>query len=144
MARRRGGRVARRAAAGGKPRPTGPSPSQAVEFEALSPSLELVHLTSPHNLRWKGAEQGRAVLGAELESACEGAVGGKRQELAVGAEVNIEFTPPYSGEPIRVRCGVRDRNGYIYGVEFLADEYDEHDRVDQIRVALKAMGTRMS
>ena len=65
-------------------------------------------------------------------------------ELTLGAVVAVEFTPPYCGEPIRVRCTVRDRAGYVYGMEFLAELIDEHDRVDQIRSALKAMGERMS
>ncbi len=61
-------------------------------------------------------------------------------ELPVGAEVAVEFTPPYSGEPIRVACIVRDRKGYVYGMEFLTDNHDDCARVDQIRSALKAMG----
>src|SRR5512140_25006 len=40
-------------------------------------------------------------------------------ELHEGEEIAVEFTPPYSGTPIRVRCTVRDRKGYMYGVEFL-------------------------
>ncbi len=65
-------------------------------------------------------------------------------ELALGAEVAVEFTPPYRSEPIRVRCAVRDRNGYVYGMEFIAELVDECERVEQIRTALKAMGARMS
>ncbi len=61
-------------------------------------------------------------------------------ELAVSASVAVEFTPPYHGEPIRARCRVRDRNGYIYGMEFLIEDQDDYGRVEQIRSALKAMG----
>jgi hypothetical protein len=42
-------------------------------------------------------------------------------ELVVGDEVEIEFTPPYSGEPIRVVSTVRNREGYCYGCEFLPE-----------------------
>ena len=38
-------------------------------------------------------------------------------ELSIGAQVVVEFTPPYSGQPIRVRCFVRSRAGEIYGRE---------------------------
>lgn len=33
-------------------------------------------------------------------------------ELGLGDEIEVEFTPPYSGKPIRVRSEVRNRNGY--------------------------------
>ncbi len=45
-------------------------------------------------------------------------------ELAIGAQVTIEFKPPYSLEPIRARCFVRNRKGYTYGLEFI-DELAE-------------------
>jgi hypothetical protein len=62
-------------------------------------------------------------------------------ELAVDAQVGVEFTPPYSGEPIRTRCVVRDRNGYIYGLEFIAESDEDFDKVEQIRSALQGMGS---
>ncbi len=65
-------------------------------------------------------------------------------ELALGAIISIEFTPPYSGEPIRARCAVRDRNGSVYGLEFIAELPEDGGRIDQIRAALKAMGERMA
>jgi len=42
-------------------------------------------------------------------------------ELRPGREVAIEFTPPYTSVPIRVRGTVRNRTGYRYGVEFLTE-----------------------
>ncbi|HST10233.1 MAG TPA: PilZ domain-containing protein [Terriglobales bacterium] len=39
-------------------------------------------------------------------------------ELRLGDEIHIEFTPPYSGSPIRIRGVVRNRAGYRYGMEF--------------------------
>src|ERR1700739_1844166 len=41
-------------------------------------------------------------------------------ELKNGDEAEIEFTPPYSGGPIRIRGIVRNRAGYRYGLEFVA------------------------
>ncbi len=40
-------------------------------------------------------------------------------KLAIGERVGIEFKPPYSAEPIRVRCIVRKRKGYMYGLDFI-------------------------
>ncbi len=65
-------------------------------------------------------------------------------ELAVGAAAAVEFTPPYCGEPIRVRCTVRDRQGYVYGMEFITDTDDDVEKVEQIRAALKSMGAPMT
>lgn len=62
-------------------------------------------------------------------------------EVPVGGQMAVEFTPPYSGNPIRVRCVVRDRRGYNFGVEFLLGNDSDHDRVADIRAALRGMGS---
>jgi len=61
-------------------------------------------------------------------------------ELKDGKVVEVEFTPPYSG-PVRVRCEIRDRNGYNYGVEFLQENADDCMKVEQIRAALQGFGS---
>lgn len=58
-------------------------------------------------------------------------------ELRVDDEVEIEFTTPYSSEPIRVTAAVRDRHGYRYGVEFLAGSAEERKRVARLRSILQ-------
>ncbi len=63
-------------------------------------------------------------------------------ELAIGTHVVVEFTPPYSGEPIRVRCIVRDRNGYTYGLVFLLENEEDGQNVNQIRSVLAGLGSR--
>ena len=62
-------------------------------------------------------------------------------ELVIGAQVMVEFTPPYSGHPIRVRCFVRNRNGYRYGVEFITESDDDYESVHQIETVLRSMGS---
>jgi TusA-related sulfurtransferase len=61
-------------------------------------------------------------------------------ELKPGDQLEVEFTPPYSGQPIRVRCIVRNRKGYSYGVEFLTITTEDEQRVHMIRQTLQAMG----
>jgi hypothetical protein len=39
--------------------------------------------------------------------------------LDLGSEIQIEFLPPRSEEPVRVAATVRHRALYLYGVEFL-------------------------
>ena len=63
-------------------------------------------------------------------------------ELKVGNLISIEFTPPYSGEPVRVRSEVRNRSGYTYGIEFLQETAEDCVRVEQIRFALQGLGQR--
>jgi hypothetical protein len=58
-------------------------------------------------------------------------------ELKVGGEVEIEFTLPYSGEPIRVSGAVRNRKGYRYGCEFIPDGQGERKDVARLRQALQ-------
>lgn len=58
-------------------------------------------------------------------------------ELKEGEEIFIEFTPPYSGEPIRVRGVVRNRTGYKYGVEFLWNSPEEEDQTARFRKLLR-------
>jgi PilZ domain-containing protein len=58
-------------------------------------------------------------------------------ELKVGGEVEIEFTLPYSSEPIRVSGAVRNRKGYRYGCEFNPDGPGEHKNVERLRRALQ-------
>jgi hypothetical protein len=58
-------------------------------------------------------------------------------ELKVGGEVEIEFTLPYSGEPIRVSGTVRSRNGYRYGCEFIPDGQGARKDVARLRQVLQ-------
>lgn len=58
-------------------------------------------------------------------------------ELRIGDEMWVEFTPPYSGEPIRVRAVVRNRSGYKYGAEFLSESADESERNARLRELLR-------
>ncbi|MFB3917580.1 MAG: PilZ domain-containing protein [Terriglobales bacterium] len=62
-------------------------------------------------------------------------------ELKVGDAVEIEFTPPYTGQPIRVRSIVRNRRGYIYGVEFFTVSQEDTQKVRLIHQMLQAMGS---
>lgn len=50
-------------------------------------------------------------------------------ELKIGDQVEIEFTPAYSGHPIRVRAVARNGNGYRYGAEFVASNAQERQEI---------------
>ena len=61
-------------------------------------------------------------------------------ELKFGDVVEIEFTLPYSSEPIRVPGAVRNRDGYRYGCEFTLDGQGERKDVSRLRQALQTLG----
>lgn len=65
-------------------------------------------------------------------------------ELKVGGEVEIEFTLPYSGEPIRVSGTVRNRNGYRYGCEFIPDGQGARKDVARLRQVLQTFAANPS
>lgn len=58
-------------------------------------------------------------------------------ELTAGTEVFVEFTEPYSGEPIRARGLVRHRRGYNYGVEFHSETPAEQEQADKFRALVR-------
>jgi hypothetical protein len=57
-------------------------------------------------------------------------------EARVDAEVDIEFTPAFNGPPVRVRGVVRNRRGYVYGVEFLSRTPQEEQNVSLLKMLL--------
>lgn len=62
-------------------------------------------------------------------------------ELSGDTLVAVEFTPPQSGQPIRARGVVRNRNGYTYGIEFITENDADYTSVGQLEAALKALGS---
>jgi PilZ domain len=65
-------------------------------------------------------------------------------ELKLGEEIHIEFTLPYSGEPVRVSSVVRNRKGYRYGCEFTLDGEAERKDVARLRQVLQMFGEEKS
>jgi PilZ domain len=65
-------------------------------------------------------------------------------ELNLGIELEIEFTLPFSGEPIRVAGAVRNRDGYRYGCEFIPDGQGERKDVERLRDVLQTFAGERS
>lgn len=61
-------------------------------------------------------------------------------ELEVDEIVEVEFTPAYTGQPLRARARVRNRNGYRYGLEFIVETPVDRERMEDIRIALQGVG----
>lgn len=60
-------------------------------------------------------------------------------ELRLGEIVEISFTPPYQGNPMMARAIVRNRRGYTYGMEFVAESPGDHARIAAVRAVLHTM-----
>lgn len=58
-------------------------------------------------------------------------------ELRIGQQIALEFTPAYPSEPIRIRCVVRNRRGYVYGVEFTLQNSRDEEQANRLRTVLK-------
>ena len=52
-------------------------------------------------------------------------------ELRPGAQVAVEFTPPYADSPIRVAARVCNRTGYHYGLEFVTATKVEKQQAEE-------------
>ena len=63
-----------------------------------------------------------------------------RVELAIGAQVGVEFIPPCSGQAVRVRCFVRNRQRHNYGLEFVTENDSDYESVAQIESTLRNLG----
>ncbi len=59
-------------------------------------------------------------------------------EMRLGDQVAVEFTPPYGNTPLRLWAAVRNRSGYYYGLEFLAENNGETREVERFRTVLRA------
>ena len=55
--------------------------------------------------------------------------------LPVDSQIQVQFLPPESTEPVRVWATVRHRALYLYGIEFLAgSDQDRGDWADDVQV----------
>ena len=62
-------------------------------------------------------------------------------ELKLNTEIQIEFTPAFDGVPLRVRAVVRNRRGYLYGMEFSAQNAAEEDALALLKAVLMPTAT---
>lgn len=57
-------------------------------------------------------------------------------ELALEQRLEVEFTLPYSRQPLRIGIVVRNRNGYRYGVEFRTLSVPQKEEIARLCKAL--------
>jgi PilZ domain len=91
----------------------------------------------PIQLATQGITNGIIVQGRGSELNCGGMAVSGSIELAIGEQVAVEFTPPHSGQPVSVRCFVRNRHRYAYGLEFIAENDFDYESVAQIEATLR-------
>lgn len=57
-------------------------------------------------------------------------------DLEVGQRLEVEFTLPYSRQPLRVRITIRNRTGYRYGAEFVTLSVPQSEEILRLCKAL--------
>src|SRR5246127_5236026 len=114
-----------------------------VEVETRRRRWRRHHLDVPIRVIVHRAEKTSVFVGRGNELSEGGLALTAGVELKIGDAAEIEFTPPYSGGPIRIRGVVRNRAGYRYGMEFMADGEGgkgQGDRVKNMPTVVRSSG----
>ena len=80
-----------------------------------------------------------ACHGQGTDLSCGGLAVTAQIDLPIGAQIGVEFIPPYSDQPITFRCFVRNRDGIRYGVEFITENDDDYRKTGELQEGLAAM-----
>jgi hypothetical protein len=99
------------------------------------------HLDIPIRVIVHGPGKTRVIVGRGNELNDGGMSLTAGVELKPGDQAEIEFNPPYAGVPIRIRGVVRNRKGYRYGMEFVAESDHEEEQVLGWRTMLGVLST---
>ncbi|HEX4542598.1 MAG TPA: PilZ domain-containing protein [Candidatus Acidoferrum sp.] len=112
-----------------------------VEVETRRRRWRRHHLDVPIRVIVHRAEKTSVFVGRGNELGEGGLAITAGVELKTGDAAEIEFTPPYSGVPIRIRGVVRNRAGYRYGMEFVAESEREEEQVDRLKSMLRVLSS---
>lgn len=112
-----------------------------VEVETRRRRWRRHHLDVPIRVIVHRAEKTSVFVGRGNELSEGGLAITAGVELKTGDAAEIEFTPPYSGVPIRIRGVVRNRAGYRYGMEFVAEGEREEEQVDRLKTMLLVLSS---
>lgn len=85
-----------------------------------------------------------ACYGQGTDLSCGGLAVTAEIDLPIGAQIGVEFIPPYSDQPITLRGFVRNRDGIRYGVEFITENDDDYRKTGELQEGLAAMNAKIS
>jgi hypothetical protein len=85
-----------------------------------------------------------ACHGQGTDLSCGGLAVTAEIDLPIGAQIGVEFIPPYSDQPITFRGFVRNREGMRYGVEFITENDDDYRKTGELQEGLAAMNAKIS
>lgn len=85
-----------------------------------------------------------ACQGQGTDLSCGGLAVTAEIDLAIGAQIGVEFVPPYSNQPITFRGFVRNRDGARYGIEFITENDDDYRKTGELQEGLAAMDFNVS
>jgi hypothetical protein len=85
-----------------------------------------------------------ACHGQGTDLSCGGLAVTAQIDLPIGAQIGVEFIPPYSDQPITFRAFVRNRDGIRYGVEFITENDDDYRKTGELQEGLAAMSAKIT
>jgi len=112
-----------------------------IETERRTRRWPRLHLDVPIRVIVHGPGKTSVIVGRGNELNDGGMALTAGVELNLGDQTEIEFTPPYTGLPIRIRGIVRNRTGYRYGMELLAADDREQEQVQRWRTMLGVLSS---
>ena len=85
-----------------------------------------------------------ACHGQGTDLSCGGLAVTAEIDLPIGAQIGVEFIPPYSDQPITFRGFVRNGDGIRYGVEFITENDDDYRKTGELQEGLAAMNAKIT
>jgi len=125
--------------------------SLRIYYRRMATKAE-VNTTSPADRRWRRCQltvpvqitieksQRVNVINTRGSQMNNGGLAVRTDELAIGDEAEIKFTPPHFYPFVRLRGVIRNRVDDVYGVEFLATSAAEERQLDLFRHSLARWG----
>jgi len=97
------------------------------------------HLTVPVRITIEKSSR-LSVINTRGSQMNNGGLAVRADELAIGDEAEIKFTPPHFYPFVRLRGVIRNRVDDVYGVEFLATSAEEERQLGLFRRILARWG----
>ena len=107
--------------------------SRASQEKAIFRRWQRYRLNLPIRLIVTRDEDTRIVDGRANDISEGGMLIFAGMELRNDDRVQVEFTPPYSSDPVRAPGIVRHRRGYNYGVEFCSESRSDQEETARFR-----------
>jgi len=105
--------------------------------------MQRLRIDVPARLIFHTNEHTKIIDGRFRDVSDEGIAVFAGAELKLDTEVSVEFTPAFDSPPLRINAVVRNRRGYVYGLEFLPLDGVEDRTLATLKALLLPTGTKL-